>query len=170
MMTHDPYQTHPLAAYAGGIAPYGLPSAAMPPYFNPAFGGGYGIHPQHLQAINPLAYGLQNPYPGPQNPWQNPGLQNPGPQYAFQNPLAQHALLQAAWQNPLLAASLQNPMFNPFIAAQGWGQQQTQFPYPLAPQTLAGAGIGQPFGQINPLAQAALRQATGYGANPLGGF
>jgi hypothetical protein len=34
---------------------------------------------------------------------------------------------------------------------------------------IGAGGIGQPFAQMNPLAQLALRQATAYGINPLTG-
>lgn len=155
-MNHDPFQTYQTLGAYPGVTPFGLPYTAFQP--NPAFGG-YGINPQ--QSLNPLTAGLQNP------------LQNP----LLQNPLLQHQLAQLAWQNQLLAASLQNPL----LANHGWPQQQQQFgypqqqqqfPYPLAPQSPIGAGgIGQPFGQIHPLAQLALRQAAGYGISPYaGGF
>lgn len=183
MITHDPFQNYQtLGAYPGGATPYGFPYTAFQSPFNPmaATGqpvhnpgiGGYGFYPQQQQGGIPIQ----------QNPLQqllalNPlaGLQNP----MLQNPLAQNPFAQNLWQNPLLAASLQNPLLNPALAYHGWPQQQQQqfpyaqqqqFPYPLAPQTMiGGAGIGQPFTQINPLAQLALRQAAGYGISPLTG-
>jgi hypothetical protein len=182
MMTHDPFQNYQ------AFSPYsGLPQ----PFVNPVAGqlsnpgiGGYGIYPQPVQgaglqgagiagqqgygqpvpALNPLTAALQNPLlqnPLLQNPLlQNPLLQNP----LLQNPLLQHPLAQGPWQNPLLTASLQNQLLNPMIANYGWPQQQQQFTYPLAPQSLiGGGGVGLPFGQIHPLTHAALRQAAGYG-------
>lgn len=194
MFTQDPFQSYQTpGAFSTGGVPYGLPYTASQspfhpmafaghPLSNPAMGG-YGIHPQQLQsgiggqqgllpqqllALNPLAAGLQNPF-------------------------LQQVVAQNLWQNPLLAAGLQNPLLHPMLAYQGWQQQQPQFNYPLAPQTMIGAGgIGQAFApgnplasqnipggglgqhqfsQIHPLAQLAMRQATGYGMSPLaGGF
>ncbi len=170
MMTHDPFQNYQ------AFSPYsGLPYTAFQPFVNPIAGqlsnpgiGGYGIYPQPfqgaglqgagiagqqaygqpIQALNPLTAGLQNPL-----------LQNP----LLQNPLLQHPFAQGPWQNPLLATTLQNQLLNPMIANYGWPQQQQQLTYPLAPQSLIGAGgVGLPFGQIHPLAHAALRQAAGY--------
>jgi hypothetical protein len=116
---------------------------------------------QPLQTLNPMAAGLQNPL------LQNPLLQNP----LLQNPLLQHPLAQGPWQNPLLAATLQNQLLNPMIGYHTWPQQQQQFTYPLAPQSLIGAGgLGLPFGQIHPLAHAALRQAAGYGYPAMPGY
>jgi hypothetical protein len=165
MMTHDPFQNY----QAFGAYP-GLPYTAFQPFFNPSASagqplsnpgiGGYGIYPQpagqqafgqQLQALNPLAAGLQNPL--------------------LQNPLLQHSLAQGPWQNPLLAATLQNQLLNPMIGYHTWPQQQQQFTYPLAPQSLIGAGgLGLPFGQIHPLAHAALRQAAGYGYPTIPGY
>jgi hypothetical protein len=164
MITHDPFQNfQAFGAYSG------LPYTAFQPFVNPSASagqplpnpgiGGYGIYPQPFQgaglqgagivgqqgfgqpltALNPLAAGLQNPL--------------------LQNPLA-----QGPWQNSLLAANLQNQLLNPMIAYHTWPQQQQQFTYPLAPQSLIGAGgSGLPFGQIHPMSHAALRQAAAYG-------
>jgi hypothetical protein len=191
MFTHDPFQAYQTLAAFGGATPYGLPYQAMNPL---AFGlqplahqgiGGYAHYPQQLQGWpqqlqgygqqlqgwpqqgqgygqqlqgwNPLAAGLQNPIP---HPLGHPGLQN-----------------QLQPQNPLL-----NPQLSAMLAYQSWQQQQTPFPYPLAPQSfIGGAGIGQPYGQlspqmnpqfnpqINPLAQLALRQG-GLGLSPYAGY
>jgi hypothetical protein len=172
MMTHDPFQNYQtLGAYPGAASPFGLPYTAFQSPFNPVsftgqplhnpVPGGYGFYPQQthgagltgqpgipqqLLALNPFA-GLQNPYVQQhmaQNPWQ---------------------------QQALLASGVQSPLQNPALAYNPWQQQQQPFPYPLAPQSMIGAGgIGQtPLPQINPLAQLALRQA-GYGINPLIGF
>jgi hypothetical protein len=60
-----------------------------------------------------------------------------------------------------------------------WPQQQQQFTYPLAPQSLIGAGGNSlPFGQLQPqiqhqihaMIQAALRQAAGYGYPSVPGY
>jgi hypothetical protein len=189
MMTHDPFQNYQtIGAYSGGATPFGLPYTAFHPYLNPlavggqpfanpGIGGGYGIYPQPLQGlgitgqqgpfqqllgVNPLVAALQ------QVPFQQ--LLGVNPLAALQNPWLQHALTQSVWQNPVLTASLQNPLLNPILAHQAWLQQQPQFNYPLAPQSLIGAGgIGQPFGQIHPLAQLGLRPTTGYGISPLAG-
>jgi len=84
--------------------------------------------------------------------------------------LLQHPFAQSPWQNPLLAATPQNQFSNPIPGYHGWPQQQTPFTYPLAPQSLIGTGgIGQQFGQLHPLAQAALRQASAYGYSPVAG-
>jgi len=177
MTNYDPFQNYQTpGAYSGGVTPFGLPYQA---FQSPI--GGYGIYPQHLQgggipgqqqspwqqllALNPLA-GLQNPLlqnPLLQNPLQqNPLLQNP----FAQNPYSQYQQMQSPWQNPLLALG----QFNPTLAYHGWPQQQQQIGYPLAPQSPIGGGMGQPFGQIHPLAHLALRQA-GYGISPfMGGF
>jgi len=176
MMNHDPFQTYQTpgayqtpGVYSAGVSPFGLPYGAPQPFINPAAFAGYGINP-HLQGgfgggQNPL---LQNPLlqnQQLQNPLlQNQLLQNP----ILQNPLVQQALLQnqlqqLAWQNQLLSQAQGN---------QGWPQQQQQFGgYPQqGPQSMIGVGgIGQPFGQIHPLAQLALRQATGFGISPYGG-
>lgn len=117
----------------------------------------YGGNP----LINPIHAGLQNP--GFQNQgFQHPGFQSPG----LQNPGLPNPGLQSPWTHPFAAAGLHNP-----IAGHAW--TQPQYPpigYPLAPQTLIGsAGIGQgygpfqPYGAVNPLAQAAYRQAGGFG-------
>jgi len=172
MFTHDPFQAYQtLAAFGGGATPYGLPyqgihplAFAAQPYANPGIAGfgpyaqqlqglpqqGLG-YPQHLQAFgqqlqgwNPLAAGLQYP-------------------------IQHHQLGHQFPQNPLLAASLQNPLQNPLLAYQGW-QQQMPFGYPLAPQSLIGGpAIGQPYPQINPMAQLALRQG-GFGPSPFGAY
>ena len=181
MMTHDPFQNYQV------FSPYsGVPYTAFQPFVNPIAGqlanpgiGGYGIYPQPfqgagllgagiagqqgygqpIQALNPLTAGLQNQLLQNQL-LQNQLLQN----QLLQNPLLQHPLAQGPWQNPLLATTLQNQLLNPMIANYGWPQQQQQPTYPLAPQSMIGAGgVGVPFGQIHPLAHAALRQATGYG-------
>jgi hypothetical protein len=183
MMTHDPFQNY----QAFGAYP-GLPYTAFQPFVNPAAYagqplsnpgiGGYGSYPQPvgqqafgqpLQTLNPLAAGLQNPL------LQNPLLQNP----LLQNPLLQHQLAQGPWQNPLLAANLQNQQLNPMIPYHTWPQQQQQFTYPLAPQSLIGAGGNSlSFGQIQPqihpqihaMIHAALRQATGFGYPSVPGY
>jgi hypothetical protein len=168
MFTHDPFQTHQ--------TPFGLPIQALQPSFNPmalagqqfpntGFGG-YGINPQQLQALalNPLlAATLHNPY-----------LTNPmiNPQLAYQSLLQQGQ--QQQW-NPQQQLYPQQQQFYPqqqgYLQQQGWPQhqQQQQFGYPLAPQSLIGGGLGQPEGQIPPLAQLALRQASGYGISPFVG-
>jgi hypothetical protein len=187
MITHDPFQNYQTqnyqnyqtpGAYAGGVTQFGLPVTAFQPFFNPMAVagqplanpgvGGNGIFPQPFQGVVGIA-GQQGPFQ--QGPLQHLAL-NPLAAAALQNPWLQHPLAQGPWQNPMLAASLQNPLLNPMLAYYGWPQQQPQFNYPLAPQSLIGAGgIGQPFGQIHPLAQAALRPATGYGISPFaGGF
>jgi len=210
MMTHDPFQNfQTIGAYSGGATPFGLPYPTPFQSFNPAaFAGQTQGHP----GIGGLG-AYPNPFQGvgfaPQfSPWQQPqgfnplsagnpfaaGLQNPLAAI-LQNPLLAAGLQQHAaqipWQNPL-TATLQNPLLNAMQAYHGWPQQQaTPFGYPLAPQTLMGAGgIGQgfgqspygqspfgqspfgqgnPLGQINPLAQAALRSSAGYGISPLAG-
>jgi len=177
MMTHDPFQNY----QAFGAYP-GLPYTAFQPFVNPSLNtgqplsnpgiGGYGNYPQpsglqgagiagqqgfgQLPALYPLAAGLQNPL-----------LQNP----LLQNPLQQYPVAQGPWQNPLLTATLQNQLLNPMLAYHTWPHQQQQLTYPLAPQSLIGmGGIGQPFGQIHPLAHAALRQAAGYGYPAIPGY
>jgi hypothetical protein len=206
MMSHDPFQTYQtLGVYSGGGTPYGLPYNAIQHLFNPIQHpfhlaalagqqfqqpalGGYGNYPQTLQGagqqspwqqqfqpVNPLAVGLQNQLLHQQ-------LAQLAQAQLAQAQLAQAQLAQGQLgQNPGLGANLQNPQLNPMLAYQGWPQQQTQFTYPLAPQSLIGAGIGQPFGQIgvggigqpfgqiNPLQQLALRSAMGYGVSPLAG-
>jgi hypothetical protein len=191
MMTHDPYQNFQASgAYFGGPAPYGLPYAAYPPSFNPmGFAGqpqanpgigGYGIYPNpllggtagqigplhQLLALNSLTAGLQHPL--------------------LQHPLLQHVLAQSSWQNQQpgnygwpqqpqqqygYPQAAQQSLPGPVGIGQPFGFGQ-QLGYPLAPQTLIGAGgIGQAFGQVHPLAQLALRQAAGYGNSPwAGGF
>ncbi|MDR3703290.1 MAG: hypothetical protein P4L56_26825 [Candidatus Sulfopaludibacter sp.] len=156
MMNHDPFQSYQTGAYPGGATPYGLPYTAHQQFINPGAFGGYGMNPQHQQG----GFG------GGQNPlFQNQQLQNP----LFQNPLLQQALLQ----NQLQQLAWQNQMLNPMLANQGWPQQQQQFGgYPLAPQgQIGGGGAGQigGFGQLHPLVQLALRQASGYGISPYGG-
>ena len=174
MHTHDPFQSYQmLGQYSPSQLPFGQPLAGLYPTLNPiagayqtpnpifglsnpAIGGGYGNY------MNPLQQGLgaQGGYPGPQA-----GL---NPLLGLHNPFIQSPIAQLAWQNPWLAASLQNQFNSPF-AQLGGGQQQSPFHYPLAPQTMTGGGIGQPYGQLNPFAQTALRQQTGYGFSPLGG-
>jgi hypothetical protein len=166
------YPGYPQQAFQGaGLQGIGIPGQQN--YGQQGYGQPFG---QPLQTLNPLTASLQNPLV--QNPLvqnallqnaliqnallqsqlqQNPFLQNPQQQYPqLQNPLLQHSLAQGPWQNPMLAYHT-------------WPQQQQQFNYPLAPQSLIGQpGIGQPFGQIHPLAHAAaLRQATAY-AYPTG--
>jgi len=172
MMTHDPFQNYQTTgAYPGGSTPFGLPYSLFQSPFNPIpqtgqqFGNpgfaGNGIYPQQLQGGG---------IPGQQGLFQQLLALN-SLAATQQNPLLQHPFSQSLWQNPLLAASLQNPLLNPMLAYHGWPQQQQQFNYPPAPQSLIGAGgIGQPFGQINPLAQMALRQASGYGISPFAGY
>ena len=176
MMTHDPFQNYQsLGAYAGAATPFGLPFNAYQTPFNPTGIaaplqshpgiGGYGISPNPFQGVAPLQQLLAL------NALIN----------GMQNPILQHLQTQTPWQNPLLAAGLQNPQ----AAYHNWAQQQQQPNYPLAPQTLLGAGgIGQPFAQqfgypgqipgqipglIHPRAQLALRQAYGYGGSPIAG-
>jgi hypothetical protein len=140
-------------------------------------------------------YQLSGAYSGGVTPFGSPyaGLQNPAfqgfhPQAQgwgqiplqglLQNPLLQNPLLQnpllAAYQHPLLTAGVQNPY-------QTVPQQQIGF-YPLAPQTMIGAGnpygggqpygqqfgTGQPLGQIHPLIaqQIALRSLVTAGISP----
>jgi len=191
-MTHDPFQNYQtLGAYSAGATPFGLPYAAFQQGLNPGIGGYSPLHAQlgllqQLTAINPLTATLQNPLL--HNPLlQNPLLQSP----LLQNPLLQHALAQAQWQNPQINPQFApqqfgaqpfgqqqlgpqfNPQFNPMLAYQAWPQQGLSN-YPLAPQSLIGAGaIGQPYGQIsygqiNPLAQFGIRPTHGYGFAPMG--
>jgi hypothetical protein len=178
MMTHDPFQNYQtLGQYAGAATPYGLPYTALQPTFNPMGMagqpqipgiGGYGIYPNPLQGLSQIA------------PLQQLLALN-SLVASLHNPLLHQ---QSPWHNHLLAAGLQNPQ----TGYPGW-PQQPQSNYPLAPQTLLGAGgIGQPYAQqfgfpqvpqgllgggigqnIHPLAQLALRQATGYGISPLAG-
>ena len=176
MMTHDPFQNYQaLGAYTGvpypAIQPFVNPLAnAVQPPSNPGIGV-YGIYPQPFQGVGLQGGGIVGQQ-GFGQPFQtlNPlvaGLQNP----LLQNPLLQHQLAQGPWQNPLLALTLQNQLPNPMIGYHTWPQQQQQFTYPLAPQSLIGAsGLGLPFGQIHPLAHAALRQATGYGYPAVPGY
>lgn len=183
MMNHDPFQSYQTGAYPGGITPFGSPYAQ---YTNPALFGFGGLQNPVLQ--NPMLQNAMAQNPLLQNPiLQNPILQNP----LLQNPLLQHALhqhlQQLAWQNPLLTQAhgwpqQQQQQFGYPQQQFGYPQQQFGYPqqqqfgypqqqlgYPLAPQGLIGGGIGQPFGQLHPLAQLALRQATGYGISPYGG-
>jgi hypothetical protein len=191
MMTHDPFQNYQAFSPYSGVPytpfqPFVNPIAGQ--QGNPGIGG-YAMYPQPfqgaglqgagvaaqqgygqqgygqpIQAPNPLTAGLQNQLLQNQL-LQNQLLQNQLLQnQLLQNPLLQHPLAQGPWQNPLLATTLQNQLPNPMIANYGWPQQQQQPTYPLAPQSMIGAGgVGVPFGQIHPLAHAALRQATGYG-------
>jgi hypothetical protein len=144
---HDPFQNYQLlGAYFGGATPFGLPYAGVQ---NPAFHP--GAFTGHPLAAHPLAQG----------PFQNPLLQNP----LLQNPLLQNPLL-SAWQNPLIGGGLQNPYQTIPQAAFGG--------YPLAPQTMIGAG--NPYGggqvgfgqQIHPLVaqQIALRSLATAGISP----
>jgi len=171
MMTHDPFQNYQtLGAYSGGGTPFGLPYTAFQPPFNPmGIGSQQQINPgiygysnpqqqgvgiaaqlgplQQLLALNSLVAGLQNPFLQnlqAQAPWQQQG----------QVPWQQ---LQHQLQHQLLAASLQNPQ----LGLHGWPQQQTQSGYPLAPQSLIGAGIGQPFAHQFGYPQVGYPQ-TGY--------
>lgn len=191
MFTHDPFQAYQtLGAFGGGVTPYGLPYAgihpsalAMQQLTNPGIGG-YGHYPQQLQGFpqqQSQGYPQQlQGVAGQQGPWQQ--FQGYNPLAALQNPLQHHQLSHLGLQNPMLTAGLQNPLLNPILAYQAWQQQQTPFTYPLAPQSFIGApgmgqpgigqpwpGIGQPFGQINPLAQLALRQ-SGLGLSPFAGY
>jgi hypothetical protein len=85
--------------------------------------------------------------------------------------LLQHQLAQGPWQNPLLAATLQNQLLNPMIGYHTWPQQQQQFTYPLAPQSLIGAGgLGLPFGQIHRWLTPRCAQAAGYGYPAMPGY
>jgi len=169
-----------------GIGGYGIPQ----PYQGAGFAGQGQQNPlQQLAAVNPFAAAvlqnqllqqalLQNAFT--QNPGGQQGIwQNPLQQAGLQNPFLQHQQAQQnPWQqNPFLQyqqaqGPWQNPQFNPLLALYGWQQQQPQLPYPLAPQSLIGAGgIGQQFSQIHPLAQLAQqRQAGGYGASPFAGY
>jgi len=164
MFTHDPLQAYQnlyqnpyqsMGAFGGGATlgatAYGLPYPGIHPLalalqqqpFAYQGIGGSGLHPQQFQGYPQQAFQQQ------QNPWQ---------QYAGLNPLA--LALQNPLQHSIGHAGLQNPLLNPLLAYQTWQQQQqTPFGYPLAPQSFIGGGIGQPYGQINPLAQLALRQA-----------
>lgn len=165
---HDPFQNYQLlGAYSGGATPFGIPYAGVQnPTFHP---GALTGHPlaAHLLAQGPF----QNPLLQSQL-LQNPLLQNP----LLQNPLQQNPLLSAL-QNPLIGAGLQNPYQT--IPQQAFG-------YPLAPQTMIGAGspygggqqlAGQPYGggqvgfgqpQIHPLIaqQIALRSLATSGISP----
>jgi hypothetical protein len=157
---HDPFQNYQLlGAYSGGATPFGIPYAGVQ---NPA------LHPGAFTG-HPLAAHLlaQGPFQNPLLQLQNPLLQNP----LLQNPL------QSALQNPLIGAGLQNPYQT--IPQQAFG-------YPLAPQTMIGAGnpygggqqfAGQPYGggqvgfgqpQIHPLIaqQIALRSLATAGISP----
>jgi hypothetical protein len=179
MMNHDPFQSYQQGAYPVGATPYGLPYSALQQFINPGAFGGYGMNPQHQQGGFGIGQNPQLQNPQFQNPQlQNPQLQNPqfqNPQ--LQNPLLQNPLLlQAILQNQLQQLAWQNQLLNQGPAAHGWPQQQQQFGgYPLAPQGLiGGGGIGQMgqtggIGQLHPLAQLALRQASGYGISPYGG-
>jgi hypothetical protein len=168
----QPQQVNPgISGYGGYAQPFqgaGLQGAGIPG--QPGYGQPFQ---QSFQTQNPLLQiALQ------QNPWlqnallQNQILQNQILQNQLsQNPLLQHPSAQGPWQNPLLAVGPQNQLLNPALAYHGLPQQQQQFSYPLAPQSLIGAGgIGQQFGQINPLAHAALRQAAAYGYPPVAGY
>ncbi len=192
------YQT--LGAFGGatpyglpyaGIHPLAF---AMQPLTNPGIGG-FSQYPQQMLGYPQQGYPQQG-YPqqaqgypqlqgaAQQGPWQQ--LQGWNPLAAgLQNPIQQHHLGHPGLQNPLLTAQLNpqfnaqvnpqlnpqfNPQLNPMLAYQAWQQQQTPFPYPLAPQSfIGGPGIGQPYGQINPLAQLALRQ-SGLGLSPFAGY
>lgn len=167
MFNHDPFQAYQnLGAFGGGVAPYGLPYAGI----HPGIGVGYGHYPQQFQGYPQQPQQLQG-YPqqlqGYPQQLQGVGQQNPWQQFQGWNPLA------AGLQNPMQPhqqfghPGLQNPM----LAYQAWQQQQTPFPYPLAPQSfIGGAGIGQPYGQINPLAQIALLRQAGLGLSPFAGY
>lgn len=184
MFTHDPFQAYQTLGAFGGASPYGLPYAgihplalAMQPLTNPGIGG-FG-YPQQGQGYAQQSYPQQG-YPQQgypqqlqgggvqQGPWQQ--LQGFNPLAAgLQNPIQHHQLGHQGLQNPMLTG-LQNPLINALLTQQAWQQQQTPFGYPLAPQSLIGGpGIGQPYGQINPLAQLALRQ-TGLGLSPFAGY
>lgn len=199
MFTHDPFQSYQtLGAFGGGATPYGLPypginplAFGMQPLANPGIGG-FGHYPQQLQGFPQQQQGVPQQqgyaqqgqgYPqqlqggiGQQGPWQQLQLWNQLTA-GLQNPLQHHQLGHPGLQNPallnpMLAAGLQmqNPLLNPILAYQAWQQQQTPFTYPLAPQSLIGAaGVGQPYVQINPLAQLALRQ-SGLGLSPFAGY
>ena len=167
MFSHDPFQNYQtLGAYGAGVTPYGLPFQGTQPAIHPlAFAGPPYSNPTVGYGAYPLIGGIGG---SQQLPWQQ--LQTPyPPAVGLQNPLLQHLLAHAAWQNPLLNPAL---AYHQMLAQQAWQQPQTQFNYPLAPQTLiGGAGIGQPglgqhYGQIHPLAQMAMRQTTGLGLSP----
>jgi hypothetical protein len=182
MFTHDPFQAYQtLAAFGGGATPYGLPyqgihpmAFATQPYANPGIAG-FGPYAQHLQGLpqQGLGYPQHLQAYGQQLQGWNPfvaGLQNPIQHHQLGHQFLQNPLLAASLQNPLQNPLLQNPMINPLLAYQGWQQQQTPFGYPLAPQSLIGGpSIGQPYPQINPMAQFALRQG-GFGPSPLGAY
>jgi hypothetical protein len=182
MMTHDPFQNYQTpGAYAGVGTPFGLPYTAFQPSFNPmGIGGQQQINPgiggygypnplqqgvgvaaqlgplQQLLALNSLVAGMQNPFlqhQQAQSPWQQQG-QAPWQQQA-QLPWQQQLHQQLHQQ--LLAAGLQNPQ----LGLHNWPQQQTQYGYPLAPQSLIGAGIGQPFAHQFGYPQTGYPQ-TGY--------
>jgi len=157
----------------GGLGPYAQQGFGYPQQGlgYPQQGLGYpqqGLgYPQQTQGYPQQGFAQQG-YPqqpqaigGQQAPWQQ--LQGWNPLAAgLQNPIQQH--------HQLGHFGLQNQQLNPILAYQLWQQQQTPFGYPLAPQSLIGGpGIGQPYGQINPLAQLALRQ-SGLGVSPFAGY
>jgi hypothetical protein len=157
------------AGIAGQQGPLQQPFA-----FNP-----FAAVPQNPALQNPL---LQHPLA--QVPWQNQQFAA-GSQYPLQNPVpAYYGWPQPqqqfgngggigqpsayGWPQPQQQFGNGGGIGQP--SAYGWPQPQQQFGYPLAPQSLIGAGgVGSPFGQIHPLAQLALRQAAGYGISPLAG-
>lgn len=149
MFSHDPFQTYQtLGAYGAGI-PYGLPYQGIQPNI-------------HQLGFTGQPYGQQGIGGFTQSPLQqllglNPLLQNP----LLQNPLLQNPLAHAGWQTPGIHPLL---AYQQMLAQQMWQTPQTQFGYPLAPQSLTGGFQGgfqgginpqQPYGQINPLAQLA---------------
>jgi len=186
-MTHDPFQTHPMAAYSGlnnpFISPYAMQTSAINPMlasnpFTQQLGPqGYagiqaapgipfygGISPQQLQLASALASQAAqlvgaSPFAGG---WHNP----------FAVAALQNQLLQTQAYNPYAQVGL-NPYQQPY---QQFGQQQFGQPVSpfvqtplgtptLAPQSWVGQGqIGQPGqlggaqGQLNPfILQAVVR-------------
>jgi len=170
MFTHDPFQAYQslyqtLGAFGGG-APYGLPHPGIHPLalalqqqpLNYPGIGGLGHYAQQLQGYPQQLQGYPQQLQGyPQQLQGYPQQQNPWQQLTGWNPLA--IGLQYPLQHSIGQPGLQNPLLNPLLGYQTWQQQQTPFGYPLAPQSFLGAGgIGQPYSQINPLAQFAFRQ------------
>jgi len=171
MFSHDPFQAYqnvgaiganPYGGQYPGIHPLALAMQAygVQPFGNPGIGG-YG----HLQGYQQQT----NPWQQQTNPWQQQlGLNPMQHQQQGFNPLQQQGFNPL--QQQLGYPGLQNPLLNPLLAYQAWQQQLAPFQYPLQPQTFIGAGgIGQPYGQLNPLAQLALRQAA-LGVSPFAGY
>lgn len=199
MFTHDPFQAYQtLGAFGGGANPYALQypginplALTTQPFANPAIGA-FGHYPQQMHPQQGQGYGQLQGYPQQAQGYGQQGYPQQGQGYGQQgypqqlnpfqqlqgwNPMAaglQNPIQQQQFGNP----ALQNPLLNPILAYQAWQQQQTPFNYPLAPQSLiGGAGIGQPYGQVNPLAQLALNPLAqlalrqgGLGLSPFAGY